>query len=86
MPFLTADIYKASSRLVDKPYSYIMLTSNKIIRRGKNWKLSCKREIILSGGVFGSAQILLLSGVGPAEDLNKLEVHFSHTQINLTLK
>lgn len=47
------------------------------IYSGQNWKLSCKREIILSGGVIGSAQILLLSGVGPAEDLEKLNVGFS---------
>lgn len=28
-----------------------------------------EREVILSAGVFGSAQLLLLSGVGPADDL-----------------
>ena len=32
----------------------------------------CKREIILSGGTFNSPQLLLLSGIGPAEQLNSL--------------
>ena len=29
------------------------------------------REVIVSGGVYGSPQLLMLSGVGPAEHLNK---------------
>ncbi|CAM2728730.1 unnamed protein product [Rotaria socialis] len=32
------------------------------------------KEIILSGGTVGSAQILLLSGIGPREELEKLQI------------
>ena len=70
-----------SCRLIGQLYSLdiLLIIRNNIIYiySGQNWKLSCKREIILSGGVIGSAQILLLSGVGPAEDLEKLNVGFS---------
>ena len=34
----------------------------------------CKREVILSGGTFNSPQLLLLSGIGPAELIRKLGV------------
>ncbi len=32
------------------------------------------REVVLSGGVIGSAQLLMLSGVGPAEQLRGLDI------------
>ena len=32
----------------------------------------CKREVILAGGTFNSPQLLLLSGIGPAELIRKL--------------
>lgn len=37
-------------------------------------KFTARKEIILSGGVVGSPQLLLLSGVGPKEDLQKLNI------------
>lgn len=36
------------------------------------------REVVLSSGVFGSAQILQISGVGPAEHLGKLGIPVVH--------
>ncbi|PWY73064.1 glucose-methanol-choline oxidoreductase [Aspergillus heteromorphus CBS 117.55] len=41
---------------------------------GLSYQLNASREIILSGGVFGSPQLLLASGVGPAEDLEALGI------------
>ena len=38
---------------------------------GKRVVARATREVILSGGAIGSAQILMLSGVGPAEHLHK---------------
>ena len=38
-------------------------------RRRQNHVASARREVILAGGAFGSPQLLLLSGVGPADEL-----------------
>ncbi len=38
----------------------------------------CRKEVILSGGVVGSPQLLLLSGVGPAEHLEEVGVPLVH--------
>ncbi len=35
-------------------------------------QIRCKREVILAGGTFNSPQLLMLSGIGPADRLNKL--------------
>ncbi|MEX3073540.1 GMC family oxidoreductase [Vibrio alginolyticus] len=40
-------------------------------QRGKRFQIRCNREVILSAGAFGSPQILLLSGVGAKQDLEK---------------
>ena len=36
--------------------------------------IEASREVILAAGVFGSPQLLLLSGIGPAEQLRKLGI------------
>lgn len=43
------------------------------VRRDKHTEIvSASREVVLSGGTYGSAHLLLLSGVGPAEQLTRL--------------
>ncbi|XP_063242321.1 glucose dehydrogenase [FAD, quinone]-like isoform X2 [Bacillus rossius redtenbacheri] len=41
---------------------------------GRNKTVLARKEVILSGGTIGSAQLLLLSGVGPSEDLSALGI------------
>jgi choline dehydrogenase-like flavoprotein len=43
-------------------------------RRGAVTTVRADREVILSGGTFGSAQMLMLSGIGPADHLRDLGI------------
>lgn len=46
-------------------------TAVKAYHRGRPLELSASQEIILSAGAFHSAQLLMLSGIGPREELDK---------------
>ena len=41
------------------------------LRGGHLSRLSCRREVILSGGAFNSPHLLMLSGIGPAAELQE---------------
>ncbi len=45
---------------------------------GKTEKVFVNREVILSGGAYNSPQILMLSGIGPADELNAVGVKPVH--------
>ncbi len=40
-------------------------------RKGKTYSISASKEVLLSAGTFNSPQILMLSGVGPKEELTE---------------
>ncbi|KAF2900011.1 hypothetical protein ILUMI_06175 [Ignelater luminosus] len=44
------------------------------IRNGKKYKATASTEVIISGGSINSPQILMLSGIGPEEHLEELEI------------
>lgn len=46
-------------------------TGVRYVYGGKEHEVAAKREVILSAGAIGSPQLLLLSGIGPAEQLKK---------------
>jgi choline dehydrogenase-like flavoprotein len=43
-------------------------------QNGETWRARCRGEVILAAGSIGSTQILLLSGVGPAAQLQGLGI------------
>jgi 4-pyridoxate dehydrogenase len=46
----------------------------RVLDQGQTQEISADRETILCGGVFGSPQLLMLSGIGPAADLRAVGV------------
>lgn len=47
-----------------------MLYHDNIFRK----RIYARREVVLAGGTIGSAQLLMLSGVGPKEHLSELGI------------
>lgn len=45
---------------------------------GQDHRLEAGREIVLSGGTFNTPQLLLLSGIGPADELRELGISAVH--------
>jgi choline dehydrogenase-like flavoprotein len=48
------------------------------VRSGKTIEVYAKREVILSGGAVNSPRLLLLSGIGPADELKALGIPVVH--------
>ncbi|MEO8778651.1 MAG: GMC family oxidoreductase N-terminal domain-containing protein [Rhodanobacter sp.] len=48
------------------------------LRDGQLQCARAEREVVLSGGTFNSPQMLMLSGIGPAADLSKLDIDVRH--------
>ena len=53
-------------------------TGLRYLKGGKEHSVEAKREIILCGGAFGSPQLLLLSGIGPAVELAAHGIPLTH--------
>lgn len=49
-----------------------------LLRKKRRQKIIARREVILSAGTFHSPQLLMLSGIGPREDLEKIGVGVIH--------
>jgi choline dehydrogenase-like flavoprotein len=49
-------------------------TGVEILTKAGRETLRAQREVIVSGGVFGSPHVLMLSGIGPADHLRSLDI------------
>ncbi len=54
----------------------VVIKNNKAIgvrfkQQGKSIEIGANKEVVLSGGAFGSPQLLMLSGIGPADHLKE---------------
>ncbi|MGB3797117.1 MAG: GMC family oxidoreductase N-terminal domain-containing protein, partial [Alteraurantiacibacter sp.] len=47
-------------------------------RDGKDHRVAAEREIVLSGGTYNSPQLLMLSGIGPADELREHGIKVVH--------
>src|SRR3984885_13183297 len=44
------------------------------VHRGHRHTLRCNAEVLLAAGAFGSPKLLMLSGIGPAEQLRRFDI------------
>jgi choline dehydrogenase len=44
------------------------------VRDGQNFTATAEREVVVAGGVYGSPQLLMLSGIGPADHLTSMGI------------
>ncbi len=49
-----------------------------VARGGGSGRIEARREVLLSAGVFGSPQLLMLSGIGPREELERHGIAVRH--------
>ncbi|TVY91829.1 Dehydrogenase [Lachnellula willkommii] len=78
--FLQASITRSNLMLYQQTLANRILFENKmavgvsVSTAGVPFVLSATKEVILSAGVFRSPQILMISGIGPAETLQSLDI------------
>ncbi len=74
-PNLTVKTHAVSTRLVMLGKQVQGVTYQ---QDGVEQQVKARREVILSGGAFGSPQLLMLSGIGPAAELQKHGIPVVH--------
>ncbi len=47
-------------------------------RKGEHHEVRCEREVLLSAGAVNSPHLLMMSGIGKAEDLKRIDVPVAH--------
>lgn len=70
-PNLRAEVQTLVSRVL---FEGTRAVGVEYIKNGQSHKAYVSREVILSGGAINSPQLLMLSGVGNADDLKKLDI------------
>ena len=82
--YLTPNLHRANLRIETHAHATRIIFEGKraigieFVQKGVKRSLRARHELILSSGAFNSPQLLLLSGVGPAGDLLKLDIPVVH--------
>ena len=70
--------------MTDTNINRIIIENNKAVgvecinKDGKYFTVNANKEVLLSSGAFGSPQIMLRSGIGPAEEILKHDIEHQH--------
>ena len=70
--------------MTDTNINRIIIENNKAVgvecinKDGKYFTVNTNKEVLLSSGAFGSPQIMLRSGIGPAEEILKHDIEHQH--------
>jgi choline dehydrogenase-like flavoprotein len=83
--FLTPNLNRPNLTVItDAQVQKILIDDNKVATgvcyktKGKQTNIFAKKEVILSAGAFNSPQLLMLSGVGPKDELAKHNISLVH--------
>ncbi|RDA82800.1 hypothetical protein CP532_6288 [Ophiocordyceps camponoti-leonardi (nom. inval.)] len=53
---------------------YKRATGVEVLHKGAYYKLQARKEVIVSAGAYQSPQLLMVSGIGPVEELNRFRI------------
>jgi choline dehydrogenase len=82
--YLTPNLSRSNLELLTHATTTRILFSNRRAvgvayeQGGQAGQVHARREVILSSGTFGSPQILMLSGIGPGEELRRHGIEVTH--------
>ena len=82
--FLTPNLHRSNLTVITDAHVQKILINDKVATgvcyktKGKKYNIFAKKEVLLSAGAFNSPQLLMLSGIGPTEELAKHNIDLVH--------
>jgi choline dehydrogenase-like flavoprotein len=82
--YITPHSSRPNLRIISEAHTSRVLLDGKratgveYLQGGNTQQVKARREVILSGGTFGSPQLLMLSGIGPAAHLKQHGIPVAH--------
>jgi len=83
--FLTPNLHRSNLTVItDAQAQKLVIDENKVATgvcykvKGHNHNIFAKKEVLLSAGAFNSPQLMMLSGIGPKDELAKHNIDLVH--------
>ena len=82
--YITPHLTRSNLSVITQAHTQRILFEEKravgaeFLRAGQTTRVHARREVILSGGAYGSPQLLMLSGIGPATHLREHGIKVLH--------